>query len=404
MFMANKQILSVVAASVLAASFTFTGCGSDDGVTSSSSSSVSSSVSSSSSSVPVEPTTLKVSDAYVVPVSATTAQIGGVDYTSYAMGTYEFPAGTTGAATVIGGVNDMNSNDVADNGEPFAPTLKAPAGYANANPFTTMLVEGIDTSAFTAAATVAANFDFDVVAESATNLAVAKETAIAALQLSVAQHTAPSSSSEASVSSEVSSAACTPLPGQASCAPSFRDGAFPDFTSSTATTSSSSSSVAPSSESPFPGLSSSSSEVSSTSSVVSSSSSSTPSTTDLTQAIADINAATTVEEINALVVTHMGAINGTYSAAVSSISSSSSSATCTPLPGQTTCESSSESSTASEVSSSSVSEAETTCLASGGTYIDGVCFPASSSSVSSTVSSSSVSSSTTSSGSAFPTF
>ena len=210
--MANKQVISVVAASVLAAAFTFTGCGSSSssgGSTPSSSSSVSSStpasssssvssstpassssssVSSSSSSAPAQMTTVKVSDAYVINANVT---VGGEALTvEVGNGVYEEAKALNGVIMVKNGVNDLNGNNKVDTDENnnseydvAAVTLQAPAGYANVNPFTTLKVLGLtDTNAakiFPKAVAIDPMFDFDVVA----NPELANEVLIAALSV-----------------------------------------------------------------------------------------------------------------------------------------------------------------------------------------------------------------------------
>jgi len=212
--MANKQVLSVVAASILAAAFTFTGCGSSDGGNNSSStSSVSSSVPasssvapsssseassseapssssmSSSSSVPAQMTSVKVSDAYVinatVTVGATTLDVEADN------GVYETASVVTGAIKAMNGINDLNGNNAVDTKidenttdyDVTAVTLQAPANFANVNPFTTLSVVGLtaDNAAkiFPVASAIDATFDFDVVA----NPTVANEVLIAAISI-----------------------------------------------------------------------------------------------------------------------------------------------------------------------------------------------------------------------------
>ncbi len=215
--MANKQVLSVVAASILAAAFTFTGCGNDEdpkpssssssvvssssvssdsssSVSSDSSSSVSSdsssSVSSSSSSAPTGSTTVKVSDAYVIGATVT---IGGTALEIEADdGLYETAEDNiTGQIVAMNGYNDLNANNVVDvkadenttDYDVVAMTLTAPSGYANVNPFTTLLDSGLTmenaAKIFPIASAIVTDnaFDFDVVAESD----VANEVLIAVL-------------------------------------------------------------------------------------------------------------------------------------------------------------------------------------------------------------------------------
>ena len=202
--MANKQVLSVVAASILAASMTFTGCGSSSsskpvvsssssmGTSSSnttssagsSSSESNSSVSSSSSSVATM-TSVVVSDAYVINA---TVKVGDTALIAAGAGTYESAEVLTGAITVADGVNDLNANGTVDSSDGnnsdydvVAVKMQAPAGYENVNPFTTLSVMGMKNMAttFPTAAAIDAGYDFDVVAN--TTLDLAKEVLIAAL-------------------------------------------------------------------------------------------------------------------------------------------------------------------------------------------------------------------------------
>jgi len=423
--MANKQILSVVAASLLAASFTFTGCGNDNkrAPAAASSSSVVS-VSSSSASSVAGTTLIKVSDAYVLLADVTA---GGVAADlEVGEGVYEFLSSPlAGDLLVKNGVNDTNGNGVAETGEALAPEMSAPAGYANVNPFTTMLVngvEGLSTTYPAAAAVMAANpFDFDVVA-AGENLDVAKETAKAALTLSAEQHggaassassessesstssvclpgqncdgSASSESSEASESSESSESSEASVSSESSVssggsivpdpfgAPGFRDGIVPDPFEEPETSSSSVSSAASSNDGIVPDPFASSSSVASTSSVSSESSESSVSSVssasssaggyDLTAVFAAIDECTDVECINGHVQTAMAEINGVYTApassseeASSSVSSveasSASSASSVCLPGQSCGEE--ESSSSEETASSSSEAEEPTCPA-----------------------------------------
>jgi hypothetical protein len=204
--MANKQVLSVVAASILAASMTFTGCGSSSssskpvvsssssmgtsssnttssaGTSSSSSSDSNGSVSSSS--APTM-TSVVVSDAYIINA---TVKVGDTALIAAGAGTYESAEVLTGAITVTDGVNDLNANGMVDSSDGnnsdydvVAVKMQAPAGYENVNPFTTLNVMGMKNMAttFPTAAAIDAGYDFDVVAN--TTLDLAKEVLIAAL-------------------------------------------------------------------------------------------------------------------------------------------------------------------------------------------------------------------------------
>jgi len=213
----KKQWLSVVAATALAASFTMTGCGSS-GSSSHSSSSVTSassesSVSSNASSSSVGPVVIKVSDAYVVEANVTAGTVEAIN--EIGNGEYEFNTSISGMLMAVGGANDLDGDGSATNADPKAPTLKAPEGYTNINPFTTMLVNGetdLNTTYPNAAfATTDSGFqfDFDVVAagdaDNNGSIDIAKETAKAALTLSGYQGDGNAVSSSSESSSSVSS-------------------------------------------------------------------------------------------------------------------------------------------------------------------------------------------------------
>ncbi len=345
--MANKmQLISVVAASVLAASFTFTGCGSSSSstpppVTSSSSSSLSSSSSSlsssSSSSVPIA-VQIKVSDAYVLNADVTSGAQTAIIVDNN--GTYEFVQRPFDVLVSKGGANDVAAPiGEATSADPIAPDMSAPVGYTNVNPFTTMLVNGMSaddiTAIYPAAGAVNATpaFNYDVVAAGDTNaqgnLDVAKDAAKAALKVSgydggSSSSSMSSTSSISSVSSSSSSLNCDgafPDPG---CAPAFVFQA-PERSSDC--------------DGPFPpeeGCDGSSSSVES-----SSSSSEASSSSESGDANQEIDNCTTNECINDVVLAEMMTLNGHYGSSSSSSEESSSS--------------SEESSSSSEESSSSSS-------------------------------------------------
>jgi len=211
--MANKQILSVVAASILAASFTFTGCGSSSSSSSEASSSSSSEASSSSSSEASSsssseassssigaPISVTVSDAYVYGAMV---KVGDVEYATANGATYEFPEGTvSGTFSTKGGANDTNGNGIADGEDPIAPAMAAPAGYKNINTFTTMKVNGKTLEEIQAkypSLAAMTSLDFDV---TKADLAIYKDAAKAGLELAKAESGDTSSSSVASSSSE----------------------------------------------------------------------------------------------------------------------------------------------------------------------------------------------------------
>ncbi len=203
--MANKQVLSVVAASILAASMAFTGCGSSSssskpvvsssssvgtssstGTTSSAGSSSSENNSSAGTSSSVATmTSVVVSDAYIINA---TVKVGGTALIAAAAGTYESAEVLTGAITVADGVNDLNGNGIVDSSDGnnsdydvVAVKMQAASGSENVNPFTTLSVMGMKNMAttFPTAAAIDAGYDFDVVAN--TTLDLAKEVLIAAL-------------------------------------------------------------------------------------------------------------------------------------------------------------------------------------------------------------------------------
>jgi len=107
-------------------------------------------------------------------------------------GTYEWTSIVTGAIESRGGYNDTDGDNKGV-GEPNAPLLKAPKGYENVNPYTTMIVDGVDLNTLKMRYPYAGDvnttrpFDFDVVAMGQLNLDIAKDTAKAALDLASAQ-------------------------------------------------------------------------------------------------------------------------------------------------------------------------------------------------------------------------
>ncbi len=168
----------------------------------SSSSSVSSSASSFSADMNISRVT--VSDAYILEANVT---IGGVlaDIV-LENGAYEWLTGQTGSIAVVGGANDLaDPKNVATEDDPKAYPMYAPEGYRHVNPFTTMLVKGmqdVETQFPAAAAKAGENglpFNFDVVAAGDVSLggdlAIAKETAKAAVILAMIDAVDPSSSS-----------------------------------------------------------------------------------------------------------------------------------------------------------------------------------------------------------------
>jgi hypothetical protein len=220
--MANKKLLSVVAASVLVATFSLTGCG---GGSSSSAAT----------------TNVTVSDGYALGATVTATDYTAGHAVEQGKGVYQFPATITGALTAVGGANDVDNNGVKDAGEPYLPTLKAPAGYKNVNSFTTLIVDGGVTVAELIAllqvnaSDVNTNFDIDIVAKAKANPKIARGAALyTALISQVAYDTAHPSTSSSSSSLSSSSSSDGLVPG----------GPGASSSSSSVVSSSSSSSVA----------------------------------------------------------------------------------------------------------------------------------------------------------------
>ncbi len=224
----KKQWYSVVAATALAASFTMSGCGSSGG-SSGSSSSVASSTSSNASSSSAGPVIVKVSDAYVLSANVTAGSAQAIEVGN---GDYEFNTSISGTLMAEGGANDIDGDGNATAADPKAPTLKAPEGYTNINPFTTLVANGVadvNTTFPNAAAYPTQSgmqFDFDVVAvgdaDNNGSIDIAKETAKAALYASgyagdgVSSSSMPtSSSSESNSSAGTSSSVYNPFPAAA---------------------------------------------------------------------------------------------------------------------------------------------------------------------------------------------
>jgi hypothetical protein len=142
--MANKQILSIVAASILAASFTLTGCGS------SSSDSSTSSIAPVSSESMVSSDASTSSEAAAEPISVTAFRLleanatkGGTEASIIDDTTYEFPEGTTGVLATTGGAYDANGDNNATSEDANAPALAAPATFSNINALSTLQAQGV---------------------------------------------------------------------------------------------------------------------------------------------------------------------------------------------------------------------------------------------------------------------
>jgi hypothetical protein len=146
-------------------------------------------------------------------------------------GVYEWSDGTIGELMSIGGANDLATPiGEATEADPLAVSLTAPSGYANMNPFTTMLAttdKDILANKYPASTAIDANYDFDVVAEGMQNLDVAKETAKAALSLSCDANPDCSETGEGGEKPDIPdmNTSCNtdfPLPGYSICSPSLR--------------------------------------------------------------------------------------------------------------------------------------------------------------------------------------
>jgi len=153
--MAKKQILSLVAASLVAAAFV--GCGSSSSNT---------------------PLTVTVSDAYVYGATVTK---GGKAYDTVNGAEYTWNDMPEGDLASTGGANDLNGNGMADAQDPKAIDMKAPAGYKNINPLTTLEASGTTLDAINSKYGIALETtDIDV---TKADLNVYKAAAVAALTI-----------------------------------------------------------------------------------------------------------------------------------------------------------------------------------------------------------------------------
>ena len=156
--MAKKQILSLVAASLVAAAFV--GCGSSSSDT---------------------PLTVTVSDAYVYGATVTK---GGKAFDTMDGATYTWNDMPDGDLASTGGANDLNGNGMADEADPLAIDMKAPAGYTNINPLTTLEANGLSLNDINAKYGLSLETtDIDIVKAAEGDLAVYKAAAMAALEI-----------------------------------------------------------------------------------------------------------------------------------------------------------------------------------------------------------------------------
>lgn len=186
-------MISVIAASLLTATVVFTGCGGGGSSATTSSSSSSSSVSSSSSSTPASssissstsstclpgqpcgsssssaPTikTVKVSDGYVLEATVKCKETNGSDIAQAVAtdnpGEYQF-ADVVNCPVLCAknGVIDVNANAQVDAGEPYAPKMTAPGSYANINPYTVLIQNGMTPTEVAVAFNLPADTNFDI--------------------------------------------------------------------------------------------------------------------------------------------------------------------------------------------------------------------------------------------------
>jgi trypsin len=142
---------------------------------------------SSSSSGSETPLSVVVSDAYIVHADVVSGDKKAYEDRDSGSGVYTFEESISENIVVKNGVNDINpTNSKADDGEPYAPTLKAPYSYKNITPFTTMMIldEERAKDNYPNAYKYKSDFDFDVVKVSDENLSIAKENIRAAFELS----------------------------------------------------------------------------------------------------------------------------------------------------------------------------------------------------------------------------
>lgn len=134
-------------------------------------------------------TDIRVSDGYVVNAVVTSGDLEATEIPSQGAGWYRIKQDITENIIVTKGVNDiLHVNGIPDSGEPYVPSMEAPANYKNVNPFTTLMFFFSDEEMqdeFPKAHDYDATFNFDVVKASQADLDIAKETARAAMALSI---------------------------------------------------------------------------------------------------------------------------------------------------------------------------------------------------------------------------
>ncbi|BCD68945.1 hypothetical protein [Nitratiruptor sp. YY09-18] len=255
--MNKNSMISIIAASLLTATVVFTGCGgggSSAATSSSSSSSVSSSSSSSvssssSSSVPaVKP--VVVSDGYVLGADVICGT--HIAAATTVPGKYEFNVANCPVTMVSqNGYIDTNGDKSITQGEPVAPTMKAPKDYSNINPLTTFLAEGVSLEDLEAATGLSAtqynNFDIDI--PSSNSFELAKQAALLSAAIAYIQNQNANTSSTSSSSSEASSSSSSSTGGVLPAGPRYVRGVLPAGPGTNTSSTSSSSSEASSSSS-----------------------------------------------------------------------------------------------------------------------------------------------------------
>lgn len=131
-----------------------------------------------------------VSDAYVVDATVRSGETLAYETHEKGAGWYQFKTTINKDITVENGVNDIQpTNGKPDEGEPYAPTLKAPSYYQNVTPLSTMMLQypASMKERYPNAYSYDSSFNFDVVKVSEQNLSIAKENAKAAIELSAEQ-------------------------------------------------------------------------------------------------------------------------------------------------------------------------------------------------------------------------
>ncbi len=167
--MAKKQILSLVVASLLAA--TFVGCGSSNDSTPAAA---------------AQPFDVTVSDAYVYNAEVTK---GGLGYSTADGAVYTWTDAAPGNFASVGGANDIDGIVGASAGDTTAISMSANGDYSNINPFTTLETGGMTLNDINSKYGIDLNTtDIDVVKA---DLSVYKAAAKAALEIASGNQITP---------------------------------------------------------------------------------------------------------------------------------------------------------------------------------------------------------------------